>query len=257
MWLQYWPLLCSYGDECVVTYIVSAKWLFLAVPLACCLVKADGTSEALSLEPNTLDVVSDDYHHSDFLFAVLFGSIIDCVISVSGCMMNDGGDSIPVSSDDENDESARRERYRYQSLSECSDPDLWQSIHHHDMINDSEDEMNPPPMPSRTPRPVRRPSPLLCYMSLSNAFGKLRELMIRDHQQRGRGHAVLHHLFVVLRQFNEVGISEESIRLLHQMVMSLMQMEAETNARSIGVPAYCRYQCLQVEISFGSILCYR
>lgn len=57
-------------------------------------------------------------------------------------MMNDGGDSIPVSSDDENDESARRERYRYQSLSECSDPDLWQSIHHHDMINDSEDEMN-------------------------------------------------------------------------------------------------------------------
>lgn len=126
----------------LIAVMANSKWLYFAVFMLCCLTGAGGMSEALSLEPNTLDVVIDDYHRSDFLFAVLFGSIIDCVISVSGCMMNDGGDSIPVSSDDENDESARRERYRYQSLSECSDPDLWQSIHHHDMINDSEDEMN-------------------------------------------------------------------------------------------------------------------
>ena len=41
----------------------------------------------------------------------------------------------------------------------------------------------------------------------------------------------------MLRQFDENGITEEAVRLLHQMVCSLMQMEAETNARSIGVTA--------------------
>eukprot|EP00434_Breviolum_minutum_P037229 symbB.v1.2.033004.t1/scaffold4040.1/size45707/1 len=152
--------------------------------------------------------------------------------------MNDGNDSIPVSSDEDNDEAARRAQYRYQSLSECSDPDLWQRLHHHEMSSsESGGEMNPSPIPTTAaPRPVRRPSPLLCYMSLSNAFGKLHDLMVRDYEQKGRGYAVVHHLFMVLRSFDENGITEESIRLLHQMVLSIMQMEAETNARSIGVP---------------------
>ena len=220
-----------------MTYIIKAKWLFLSVLLAFCLVKADGRSKALSLEPNTPGDLDSGDSHLDFLLAVIFLSIIACVISVIGCMMNDGSDAIPVSSDDDNDDTERQQQYRYQSLSECSDPELWQRMHHQEMNSDSDGEINPSPMPMRTPIPVRRPSPLQCYMSLSNAFGKLRELMVRDHEQRGRGHAVLHQLFLVLRQFDKSGVTEDSIRLLHQMVVSLMQMEAETNARSIGVPA--------------------
>ena len=41
----------------------------------------------------------------------------------------------------------------------------------------------------------------------------------------------------MLRQFDEVGVTEDAVSLPRQMVLNLMQMEAETNARSIGVPA--------------------
>ena len=226
---------CSLLMVSLIAVMANSKWLYFAVFMLYCLTGAGGMSEALSLEPNTLS----DNNFMDFLLAVVMMSIIACVFSVICCMMNDGNDSIPVSSDEDNDEAARRAQYRYQSLSECSDPDLWQRLHHHEMSSsESGGEVNPSPIPTTSaPRPVRRPSPLLCYMSLSNVFGKLHDLMVRDHEQKGRGYAVVHHLFLVLRSFDENGITEESIRLLHQMVLSIMQMEAETNARSMGVPA--------------------
>ena len=105
-------------------------------------------------------------------------------------------------------------------------------MHHHDFSSDDSDEGA-----AQAPRMVRKPSTLRCYMVLSNAFGKLREIMTRDFIQQARGCAVLHQLFLVLRQFDENGITEEAVRLLHQLVCNLMQMEAETNARSLGVPA--------------------
>ncbi len=83
-------------------------------------------------------------------------------------------------------------------------------------------------------------------MALSNAFGKLREIMTRDFLQQARGRAVLHQLFLVLHQFDENGITEEAVRLLHQMVCSLLDMEAETNARSIGVPAIADFNVFRM-----------
>ncbi len=145
-----------------------------------------------------------------------------------GCTINDGNDAIDISSDDDNDETARRERYRFGRLEECSDPELWQEMDHHDFSSDDSDEGA-----ARGPRLGRKPR---CYMALSNAFGKLREIMTRDFIQQARGCAVLHQLFLVLRQCDENGITEEAVKLLHQMVGSL-KMEAETNARSLGVPA--------------------
>ena len=145
------------------------------------------------------------------IFALLMVSIIAFVLSVIGCMMNDRSDAILVKNDDDNDETPRRERYQYAHLEECSDPELWMEIHHHE----SGDEES---SAAESHSLVRRPSTLLCYMSLSNTFGKLHEIMTRDYQQRGRGHAVLHQFFLVLRQFEETGITEEAVRALHQMV---------------------------------------
>ena len=212
--------------------MIKTRWLVIAVVLVCCLERAGGDSEALSpaaSEPNTM---FDGSMHSSFIFAMIILSISACVMSIICCMMNDGSDAILINSDDDNDEIARRERYRFARLEECSDPGLWQEIHHHDFgSEDSEVEA------ARAPRMVRKPSTLRCYMALSNAFGKLREIMTRDFLQQARGRAVLHQLFLVLREFDESGITEEAVRLLHQMVCSLLDMEAETNARSIGVPA--------------------
>ena len=212
--------------------MIKTRWLVIAVVLVCCLERAGGDSEALSpaaSEPNTM---FDGSMHSSFIFAMIILNISACVMSIICCMMNDGSDAILINSDDDNDEIARRERYRFARLEECSDPGLWQEIHHHDFgSEDSEVEA------ARAPRMVRKPSTLRCYMALSNAFGKLREIMTRDFLQQARGRAVLHQLFLVLREFDESGITEEAVRLLHQMVCSLLDMEAETNARSIGVPA--------------------
>ena len=147
--------------------------------MVCCLVKADGDSEALSL------AASENCINADFRSVLLKVGIIACVRSVIGHMMND---AIPTSSDDDNDETAKRERYHYCSLEGCSDPELWMESHHQSIsINDGETGV------AQSSRLGRRPSTLLCFVSLSKAFGSLREIMTR--QQRGRRHEVLHQLF--------------------------------------------------------------
>ena len=145
--------------------MISTRWLLVAIVVVCCLIEADGDSEALSpaaFEPNT---TVETFMHTDFIF----------VLSVIGCMMNDGSDAIPIRSDDDNDEMARRERYRFAMLEECFDPGLWQEMHHHDLNSEDSDGDA-----AQAPRMVRKPSTLRCYMALSNAFGKLREIMTRD-----------------------------------------------------------------------------
>ena len=72
------------------------------------------------------------------------------------------GKQVIIGSDDDNDEIARRERYRFARVEECSDRGLWQEMHHHDFgSEDSEVEA------AQAPRMVRKPSTMWCYMALS------------------------------------------------------------------------------------------
>ena len=65
----------------------------IAVVLVCCLEKAGGDPEALSPAASEPKTMFDGFMHSSFIVAVV-------KLSISACVMNDGSDAIPISSDD-------------------------------------------------------------------------------------------------------------------------------------------------------------
>ena len=87
-------------------------------------------------------------------------------------------------------------------------------------------------MDERTPL---RPSLLRCYTLLSMSFTRLRQLMARDPQQRGRGFAVLYQLQQVFMSFEENRSNWSNYSLLHQMMASINDMEAVAQVQSPGL----------------------
>ena len=81
---------------------------------------------------------------------------------------------------------------------------------------------------------------LLCYRFLGDAFARLRHLMSRDHQQIGRGFAILHHLCEILEGFETNTDLEENISFLSTMRHSITDMERSTEYRTPGLGPYER-----------------
>ena len=79
-----------------------------------------------------------------------------------------------------------------------------------------------PILDERTPL---RSSMLRCYALLSTSFTRLKQLMIRDPRQRGRGFAVLYQLQQVFMSFEENRSNSSNYSLLHQMMASKSNME--------------------------------
>ena len=156
-------------------------------------------------------------------FAV-FATLVITVCSI--CFMMPGPE--PESSDDNESESesARRARYMACGIEETSDPEFWQSLHHHDYSSESDEspvrQNQGPILDERTPL---RPSMLRCYALLSTSFTRLKQLMIRDPRQRGGGFAVLYQLQQVFMSFEENRPNSNNYSLLHQMMASISNME--------------------------------
>ena len=112
------------------------------------------------------------------------------------------------------------------SVEETSDPEFWQSLHHHDYSSESDEhpvrQAERPVLDERIPL---RPSMLRCYALLSTSFTRLKQLMIRDPRQRGRGFAVLYKLQQVFMSFEENRPNSNNCSLLHQMMASISNME--------------------------------
>ena len=137
----------------------------------------------------------------------------------------------PESSDVEsgNTDASRRQRYRWVSLDEASDPELWQEIRHHE--SSSEDNLDEPDVSQQSPRvgyddriPLR-PNVVRCYSLLSASFTRLKQVMMRDPRQRGRCFAVLYQLQQVFFSFEENLPNSGNYSLLRQMMASIVQME--------------------------------
>ena len=77
----------------------------------------------------------------------------------------------------------------------------------------------------------------LCYRFLGDAFARLRHLMSRDHQQLGRGFAVLHHLIEILQDFESNTDLVDNCNFLSTMRHSISEMELGTRYRTLDVPA--------------------
>ena len=134
-------------------------------------------------------------------------------------------------------ESSRRRRYMFTPLEEASDPELWQSLRHHDYgssssENDARASRSEPPISQGGSRVVLderiplRPNMVKCYFFLSASFTRLKQLLIRDPRQRGRGFAVLHQLQQVLfHSFEERRPNSNNYSLLHQMMTAISNME--------------------------------
>ena len=134
----------------------------------------------------------------------------------------------PENSDDDESESeaARRARYMACSIEETSDPEIWQSLHHHDYSSESDESpVGQNECPILDERIPLRPSMLRCYALLSTSFTRLKQLMIRDPRQRGRGFAVLYQLQQVFMSFEENRPNSNNYSLLHQRMASISNME--------------------------------
>ena len=77
----------------------------------------------------------------------------------------------------------------------------------------------------------------LSYRFLADAFARLRNLMSRDHQQIGRGFAILHHLTEILEAFQTNTDLEENQSFLSTMRHSIGEMERGTQYRTSPIPA--------------------
>ena len=99
-------------------------------------------------------------------------------------------------------------------------------MHHHDYSSESDEspvgQNERPVLDERIPL---RPSMLRCYALLSTSFTRLKQLMIRDPRQRGRGFAVLYQLQQVFMSFEENRPNSNNYSLLHQMMASISNME--------------------------------
>ena len=171
-------------------------------------------SQAMEIEPNVqpLEHLGDNRlsaEASGYRTAFIFGITLftTCVIAIcSVCFMipepepeSSGGDDSESES-----ESARRRRYMFTSLSEASDVEYWQSLHHHE-ISSSDSDVEAPqvalveaPQVALDERIPLRPSIMRCYILLSASFARLKQVLIQDPRQRGRGFAVLYQLQQVL-----------------------------------------------------------
>ena len=179
-------------------------------------------SQLLNSQP--LEKVHDGYVSFEFfLFGVVFTATCLIFLLTVCCMM---GEPEPDSSGSRasEDEEARRRRYMSTSLSEASDVEYWQSLHHHYGMSDSESDIEQPQVELDTRIPLR-PSILKCYIILSASFTRLKQLLIRDPRQRGRGFAVLYQLQRIFWAFEENRPNNENYSLLHQMMSAISNME--------------------------------
>ena len=178
-------------------------------------------------EPNTkpLEQMSVFGHFTAMVFCFL-GFAVAIFILCYMCMMLPEPE--PESSDVESVDSdaSRRQRYRWASLSEASDPDLWQEIRHMEASEDSSGEApQQSPQVGLDDRIPLRPNMVKCYAQLSASFTRLKQLMLRDPRQRGRCFAVMYQLQQVFMAFEENRPNATNYSLLHQMMASIVQME--------------------------------
>ena len=175
-----------------------------------------------------------------FCFA-LFATMMIAIFAV--CFMVPEPE--PESSYDGSDsESSRRRRYMFVPLEEASDPELWQSLRHHDYSSDSEvDEQtshDEPQVSQGGPHAVLddripiRPNMVRCYSLLSASFTRLKQLLVRDPRQRGRGFAVLYQLQQVFQSFEENRPNSNNYGLLHQMMAAISNMEEVAQVQTSG-----------------------
>ena len=179
-------------------------------------------SQPLNAKP-LVEQVSDSYMSFElFLFGGVFAATCLILMPATCCMI---GEPEPDSSGSQasEDEEARR-RYMFTSLSEASDVEYWQSLHHHDGMSDSESDLEQHQVELDTRIPLR-PSILKCYILLSASFTRLKQLLIRDPRQRGRGFAILSQLQQIFLMFEENRPNNDSYSLLHQMMSSISNME--------------------------------
>ena len=177
------------------------------------------------LDSQPLGAMNNSYVSYDFLlFGGLFAATCLILMLAFCCMSGEPDPESPgslasqFSSELEED---RRRRYMFTSLSEASDVEYWQSLHHHDM-SDSDEEQPPVELDDRIPM---RPSILKCYMELSASFTRLKQLLVRDPRQRGRGFAILSQLQQIFWAFEENRPNSDNYSLLHQMKSAISNME--------------------------------
>ena len=178
-------------------------------------------------EPNAkpLEQMSVFGHFTAMVFCFL-GFAVAIFILCYVCMMLPEPE--PESSDVESVDSdaSRRQRYRWASLSEASDPDLWQEIRHMEASEDSSGETpQQSPQVGLDDRIPLRPNMVKCYAQLSASFTRLKQLMLRDPRQRGRCFAVMYQLQLVFMAFEENRPNATNYSLLNQMMASIVQME--------------------------------
>ena len=160
-------------------------------------------------EPNTQPLEPVVSFSATSMLVLVFATVF--MVCFAFCFMMPEPE--PEDSDDSDEESegehARFTRYMFSSLSEVSDPEEWQNMHHHNMDSDessgeqgdqapfvpdnSDDQDSQQPLVLE-PRVPLRPNMVKCYAMLSASFRRLKQVMMADPRQQGRGFAVLFQL---------------------------------------------------------------
>ena len=191
-------------------------------------------------EPNTQPLEPAESFSFMSMLVLMFATA--CILFFAFCCMIPEPE--PEDSDDSDEESegehARFTRYMFSSISEVSDPEEWQNMHHHSLDSDesSGEQGDQVPPASNTSggqassqpavfdaRIPLRPNMVKCYAMLSASFRRLKQVMMVDPRQQGRGFAVLSQLQQVYSSFEESRPNSNNYGLLHQMMASISQME--------------------------------
>eukprot|EP00434_Breviolum_minutum_P039359 symbB.v1.2.034948.t1/scaffold4605.1/size37493/1 len=190
-------------------------------------------------EPNTQPLEPAESFSVMSMLVLMFATA--CILFFAFCCMIPEPE--PEDSDDIDEESegehARFTRYMFSSISEVSDPEGWQNMHHHSFSDESSGEQGDqdPPASSTSgeqassqpavldARIPLRPNMVKCYAMLSASFRRLKQVMMVDPRQQGRGFAVLSQLQQVYSSFEENRPNASNYSLLHQMMASISEME--------------------------------
>ena len=190
-------------------------------------------------EPNTQPLEPAESFSVMSMLALMFATA--CILFFAFCCMIPEPE--PEDSDDSDEESegehARFTRYMFSSISEVSDPEEWQNMHHHSFSDESSGEQGDqvPPASSTSggqassqlavldARIPLRPNMVKCYAMLSASFRRLKQVMMVDPRHQGRGFAVLSQLQQVYSSFEESRPNSSNYSLLHQVMASISQME--------------------------------
>ena len=148
-------------------------------------------------EPNTQPLEPAESFSFMRMLVLMFATA--CILFFAFCCMIPEPE--PEDSDDSDEESegehARFTRYMFSSISEVSDPEEWQNMHHHSFSDESSGEQGdqvppasntsggqassqPAVLDARIPL---RPNMVKCYAMLSASFRRLKQVMMVENMQ--------------------------------------------------------------------------